>query len=172
MKGGSVKIDITAGIPPQEKQANYVPFGKYILNRNKLNDGVVMIKRPNGSFMGDLQSRRISNNLKNIFQKVVGGNIPNFQDFSKLDEDEKEYLHYVAKKTNLVDKLQVPTPKKDNEEKMIDKFQILRGQIVAGNDNIQLINEFKKLVLKMSDEKLLPRRQVSDILIDLEKAYG
>jgi hypothetical protein len=172
MKGGSVKIDKNAGIPPQEKQANYVPFGKYILNRNKLNDGVVMIKRPNGAFMGDLQSRRISNNLKNIFQKVVGGSIPNFQDLSKLDDDEKEYLHYVAKKTNLVDKLQVPTPKKDEDERMINRFEVLRGQIVAGNDNIQLINEFKKLVLEMSDKKLLPRRQVSDILIDLERAYG
>lgn len=172
MKGGSVKIDTSVGIPQQEKPANYVPFGRYILNRNKLNDGVVMIKRPNGAFMGDLQSRRISSNLKNIFQKVIGGNIPNYQDFSKLDDDEKEYLHYVAKKTNLVDKLQVPAPKKDSEEKMIDRFQVLRGQIVAGNDNRQLINEFKKLVLQMSDLKLLPRRQVSDILIDIERAFG
>ena len=172
MRGGSVKIDINAGMPHKEKPVNYVPFGKYIINRNKLNDGVVMIKRSNGAFMGDLQSRRISNNLKNIFQKVVGGNIPNFQDFSKLDEDEKEYLHYVAKKTNLVDKLQVPTPKKDDEEKMISKFELLRGQIIAGNDNRELIKEFKKLVLEMSDKKLLPRRQVSDILIDIEKAYG
>ena len=172
MKGGSVRIDTSAGMTQEEKVPNYVPFGRYIINRSKLNDGIIMIKRPNGAFMGDLQSRRVSNNLRNVFQKVVGGNVPNFQDFAKLDEDEKEYLHYVAKKTNLLDKLQVPTPNKDAEEKMISRYEILRGQIVAGNDNRQLISEFKKLLMDMCDKKLLPRRQVSDILIDIEKMYG
>ena len=172
MKGGSVRIDVNAGMRDDTNIPKYVPFGRYIINRNKLNDGVVMIKRPNGAFMGDLQSRRVSNNLRNIFEKVVGGSIPTYQDLSKLDEDEKQYLHYVSKKANLVDKLQVPTPNKDEEEKMINRYEILRGQIVAGNDNKEMIKEFKKLLLDMSDRKLLPRRQVSDILIDIEKMYG
>ena len=54
---------------------------------------------------------------------------------------------------------------------MINRYNVLRGQIVAGNDNRELIKEFKKLLLEMSDKKLLPRRQVSDILIDIEKRY-
>jgi hypothetical protein len=172
MKGGSIRIDTNAGIAPQDKPINYVPFGKYIINRNKLNDGVVMIKRPNGTFMGDLTSRRVSNNLRNVFNKIVGGAIPSYQDFAKLDDDEKQYLHHISKKANLVDKLNVPTPNKDEEEKMINRYEILRGQLVAGNDNKQLITEFKKLLLDMSDRKLLPRRQVSDILIDIEKTFG
>ena len=172
MKGGSVRIDVNAGMRDDTNVPKYVPFGRYIINRNKLNDGVVMIKRPNGAFMGDLQSRRVSNNLRNVFEKVVGGAIPTYQDFAKLDEDEKQYLHYVSKKANLVDKLQVPTPNKDEEERMINRYEILRGQLVAGNDNKQMIAEFKKLLLDMSDRKLLPRRQVSDILIDIEKMYG
>lgn len=172
MKGGSVRIDTSAGMTQEEKVPNYVPFGRYIINRSKLMDGIIMIKRPNGAFMGDLQSRRVSNNLKNVFEKIVGGNVPSYKDFSKLDNDEIEYLHYVAKKTNLADKLQVPTPNKDTEEKMISRYEVLRGQIIAGNDNKELIKEFKKLLLDMSDKKLLPRRQVSDILIDIEKMYG
>ena len=131
-----------------------------------------MIKRPNGTFMGDVTSRRISNNLRNVFNKIVGGAIPSYQDFAKLDDDEKQYLHHISKKANLVDKLNVPTPNKDEEEKMINRFEILRGQIVAGNDNKQMITEFKKLLLDMSDRKLLPRRQISDILIDIEKTFG
>jgi len=172
MKGGSVRIDTSAGMVQEEKVPNYVPFGRYIINRSKLMDGIIMIKRPNGAFMGDLQSRRVSNNLKNVFEKIVGGNIPSYKDFSKLDNDEIEYLHYVAKKTNLADKLQVPTPNKDTEEKMISRYEVLRGQIVAGNDNKELIREFKKLLMDMADKKLLPRRQVSDILIDIERTFG
>jgi hypothetical protein len=171
MKGGSVRIDVNAGMRDDTNVPKYVPFGRYIINRNKLNDGVIMIKRPNGSFMGDIQSRRVSNKLKNVFDKIIGGAIPSYQDFAKLDEDEKQYLHYVSKKANLLDKLNVPTPNKDEEEKMTNRYEILRGQLVAGNDNRELIKEFKKLILDMSDKQLLPRRQVSEILIDIEKQF-
>jgi len=54
---------------------------------------------------------------------------------------------------------------------MMNRFEVLRGQLMAGNDNKQMISEFKKLILDMADKKLLPRRQVSDILIDIERMY-
>ena len=172
MKGRGVAIDYTAGIATDgERKSNYVPFGKYIINRSKLNDGIVMIKRPNGAFMGDVQTRRVSGKLRNVFEKIIGGAIPTYNDYNKLDDDEKEYLHFVAKKSNLLDKLEVPTPKKDDDEKMMNRFDILRGQIMAGNDNKQMLDEFKRLILDMADKKLLPRRQVSDILIDIERLY-
>lgn len=172
MKGKGVSIDYTAGIATDgERKSNYVPFGKFIINRNKLNDGIIMIKRPNGAFMGELQSRRVGSKLRNVFEKIVGGSVPSFNDYNKLDADEIEYLHFVAKKSNLLDKLDVPTPKKDDDEKMMNRFEILRGQLMAGNDNKQMISEFKKLILDMADKKLLPRRQVSDILIDIERMY-
>jgi hypothetical protein len=172
MKGKGVAIDYTAGIATDgERKSNYVPLGKFIINRSKLNDGIIMIKRPNGAFMGDLQSRRVSNKLRNVFEKIVGGSVPSYNDYNKLDADEIEYLHFVAKKSNLLDKLEVPTPKKDDDEKMMNRFEVLRGQLMAGNDNKQMIGEFKKLILDMADKKLLPRRQVSDILIDIERMY-
>ena len=172
MKGKGVAIDLDAGmIANGERKSNYVPFGKFIINRNKLNDGIIMIKRPNGAFMGELQSRRVGSKLRNIFEKIVGGSVPSYNDYNKLDADEIEYLHFVAKKSNLLDKLDVPTPKKDDDEKMMNRFEVLRGQLMAGNDNKQMISEFKKLILDMADKKLLPRRQVSDILIDIERMY-
>jgi hypothetical protein len=173
MKGKGVSIDFDAGIKSDnKKQSNYVPFGKFIINRKKLEDGIIMIKRPNGAFMGELQSRMVGSKLKNVFEKIVGGSVPSFNDYNKLDADEIEYLHYVSKKANLLDKLDVPSPKKDDDEKMMHRFEVLRGQLMAGQDNKQMISEFKKLILDMTDKKLLPRRQVSDILIDIEKMYG
>lgn len=173
MKGRGISIDFDAGIQSEgKKPSNYVPFGKFIINRKKLADGIVMIKRPNGSFMGDIQSKRVSNKLKNVFDKIVGGSIPSFNDYDKLDDDEREYLKYVSSKANLEDKLAVPTPRKDTDEQLVDRFNVLRGQLIAGNDNKQLINEFKKIILDMCDKKLLPRRQVSDILIDIERNYN
>ena len=172
MKGKGIVIDYNAGIKSNnEKQSNYVPFGKFVINRNRLANGIVMIKRPNGAFMGNLQTKRVSNNLKNVFDKIVGGNIPSFNDYDKLDDDEREYLKFVSSKANIEDKLAVPAPKKDTDEKLINKFEVYRGQICAGQDNKEMIQEFKKLLVVLCDKKLLPRRQVSDILIDLARYY-
>jgi hypothetical protein len=130
-----------------------------------------MIKRSNGAFMGDMQTKRISSKLKNVFDKIVGGNIPSFNDYDKLDDDEREYLKYVSSKSNLEDKLSVPAPKKDTDEQLINKFDVMRGQLCAGQDNREMIEEFKKILIELCDKKLLPRRQVSDILIDLARYY-
>lgn len=166
MKGKGVSIDYNSGI---RASPDYVPFGKYILNVKKLQDGIFMIKRPNGGFMGELPSKRVSSKLQNVFKKIVGGGTPSFNEMERLDDDEREYLHYVAKRSNILDKLQVPTPRRDNEEQMTHRYEVLRGQLLSGNDNKEMIKEFKKLILDMADKKLLPRRQVSDILIDLER---
>lgn len=172
MRGKGILIDYNAGIKADaSKQNNYVPFGKFVINRNKLACGIIMMKRPNGAFMGDIKTKRISNNLKNVFDKIVGGNIPSFNDYDKLDDDEREYLKFVSSKANLEDKLAVPAPKKDTDEKLINKFEVYRGQLCAGQDNKEMIEEFKKLLIILCDKKLLPRRQVSDILIDLARYY-
>lgn len=172
MKGKGVMIDMNAGIQSNgEKPSHYVPFGKFIINRTKLGSGIVMIKRPNGAFMGDIQSKRVSNKLKNVFDKILGGNIPSFSDYESLDDDEREYLKYVSSKANIDDKLSVPTPKKDDAEKLINKYEIYRGMLIAGQDNKQMVEDFKKLLVELCDKKLLPRRQVSDILIDLARLY-
>jgi hypothetical protein len=172
MKGKGISIDFDAGMQSgNERQSNYVPFGKFIINRKKLADGIIMIKRSNGAFMGDMQTKRISSKLKNVFDKIVGGNIPSFNDYDKLDDDEREYLKYVSSKSNLEDKLSVPAPKKDTDEQLINKFDVMRGQLCAGQDNREMIEEFKKILIELCDKKLLPRRQVSDILIDLARYY-
>lgn len=172
MNGKGIAIDYNAGIrADSSRQSNYVPFGRFIINRNKLADGIIMMKRPNGAFMGDIKTKRISNNLKNVFDKIVGGNIPTFNDYNKLDDDEREYLKYVSTKANLEDKLAVPTPNKDTDEKLINKYEIYKGQICAGQDNKEMVQDFKKLLVLLCDKKLLPRRQVSDILIDLARLY-
>jgi hypothetical protein len=184
MSGGSMKIaknvlkrdgstvDFNSGVRDDVKIASYIPFGKYLINRRKLNDNIVMIKNNNGMFMGDLKSRRVSDKVRSVIEKIIGGNIPTYNDYNILDDDEKEYLYFVSKKTNLLDKLQVPTPTKNDEEKLKHRFEILRGQLLSGNDNLEMIREFKKILIKMSELKLIPRTQVTDILIDLEKTYG
>jgi hypothetical protein len=162
----NLKIDMTAGMPASNP---YVPFGKYFINRSRLSDGIVMMKRGNGMPVCDFKTKRVSPNLLVVFKKIAGGNMPSFSELEKLDDDEREYLKFVSRKSSLTDKLEVPSPKKDKNETLINQFEIMRGELCSGNDSKDLIKKFKKVIVEMVDKELLPKQQARDILIELAR---
>lgn len=162
-------IDYSKGLTPQPR---FVPFGRFVINKNQIEKDIVAIKRPAGSVIQELPSRRVSRALGGVIRKMVGGQVPSFDEVNKLDTDDQEYLHHLATKSHLIDKLNIPTPKKDEDEQNINQFEIMRGQILAGNDSVDLVKKFKQLILRMADRALIPRRQVKELLIMLtENGY-
>jgi hypothetical protein len=160
----SSDIDYSQGIKPSAK---FVPIGRYLINKRQLDKDIVAIKRPAGSTIPNLPSQRVSRNFGSVMRKIIGGAIPTFDELNSLSDDERVYLHKVAKETRIDDKLSIPTPKKDEDEKDINQFEILKGQILSGNDNIELVKKFKTIILKLSKKDLIPKAQVKDLLLDL-----
>ena len=46
-----------------------------------------------------------------------------------------------------------------------DRFNILRGEIIAGNDSQKIAREFKIILLKFIQEGRIPRQQGNEILL-------
>jgi len=61
----------------------------------------------------------------------------------------------------------LPAPNKTKEEEEFNRFQILKGQILAGNDSKELIKEFKVMLLKFIHNGKVPRGQGMEIVCDL-----
>ena len=66
-----------------------------------------------------------------------------------------------------MDKLSVPTPSKDSMEQDVHSFNVMKGEILAGNDSSVLIKKFKLLLLKLSKNGSLPKRECQEIMEDL-----
>ena len=145
----------------------FVPFGRYVINQHRLNSDIVAVKRPCGSCLKTFPSCRVGGRLGKVIRKIVGGSIPQFEDFQDLDDDERSYLHKLAKSANILDRLSIPAPNKDAQQKMIDQFEVLKGEIMAGNDNKDLVKKFKIMILKLSNSQMLPKAQVRELLVDL-----
>lgn len=160
------KADVAwgSGVSATER---FVPFGRYIINRHRLNDDVIAIKRPAGSCIKDFPSTRVSRNLGGIIRKIAGNGIPNFDDLEMLDDGEKSYLHKLTKESRLLDRLSIPAPKKSEIDKDLNEFEIMKGQIMSGNDNAEMVKKFKMMLLKLSNKGALPKSQVREILFDL-----
>ena len=158
-----IKVDSNAGIM---KQKRYIPFGRYVINRHQLNNkDILMIKTIKGGAITNLPTIKISNSLSNVFQRMLGGQLPSFDDLSDLCADDKNHLHHITKKCDI--NVSVPTPNKDKLQQEMNRFDILKGEILAGNDNKDMVKEFKIMLLRFMNDNRLPRRQAQEILTDL-----
>jgi len=158
-------IDFSKSIEPIK---SYIPFGRYVLNRHKLNDNILMIKHMKGGAIGTIPTSHISSGLSKALKHFVDTQLPpNYDMISDLSKEDKEMLHKVAKQAHLLDKMNVPTPNLTEEEQENHRFDILKGEINAGNDAKDVIKEFKLLLLKFIHKNKLPRRQAQEILLDL-----
>lgn len=149
------------------KKANFVGFGINEIHQKQLDKGLVKIRRSTKSNYMDMPTRRVSTNLQGILKTIVGGGVPNYNDLGKLDEEEKIYLNKLISRSELTDRISVPAPSKDQQEKDIHNFEVMRGQIMSGNDSQELVKQFKLLIRKLMKQGLLPKADVEDILTTL-----
>ena len=158
------RIDTTKGIKPTK---HYIPFGRYLINSHKLRDDIVAMKSMSGSNIKEYPSSKVSTKLGKVIKVIVGGGVPSYKDLEDLSEEEKNYLSKVAKKAQIDDKLSIPSPSKDKQEKDIHQFEVMKGEIMSGNDSKDMIKEFKVLILRLSKTGALPKRDVMEIMTEL-----
>jgi hypothetical protein len=156
--------DFNEGIREGQK---FVPFGRYYINKHHLNDNIISIRRNNGGNVVGFKNARVSNNLGNVFRSIVGTGKTNYTELERLNDDEKKYLHKISKHSNILTRLDIPTPNKDTDEMEMNKFEIMKGEILSGNDNKDYIKNFKLHIVKLMKKDLLPKDQALDILSDL-----
>jgi sulfate adenylyltransferase subunit 1 (EFTu-like GTPase family) len=145
-----------------------MPFGRFVIHKFDLEGGKLSMKTPKGGVVKEIPSQKISMGLVRVLKTIGKGSLPSFDEIKGLAEGDKETLHKVITHSRLNDKVSVPTPQsKTDEEKLADRFDILRGEIVAGNDNKALVKEFKVLLMKLLNAGRVPRKEAHDILTDL-----
>ena len=149
--------------PVLKKVPNFVGFGINEINQKRLGMGVVKIRRNTKTNFVDMPSRRVSTDLQNILKTITGGGIPKYDELGKLSDEEKDYLHKLLERSDLTSRVSVPTPSKDQQEKDIHNFEVMKGQILSGNDSVEMVKKFKLLIRKLSKQDLLPRADVDDL---------
>lgn len=158
------KVDFHDGYQPDK---SYIPFGRYVINKHKLGDNKLMVKTISGGAIPKLPTLCISSELGKIIKKMVGGAMPTYNEMNSLNEEDQNTLYKVFKLAQ-IDKVDfLPAPNKSKEEEQMNRFMILKGQIQAGNDNKELVKEFKLMLLKFINGGKIPKSQGMDIVCDL-----
>ena len=149
------------------KEPRFIGFGINEINNEKLKNNILSIRRKSRTNIMGMPQRTVSDNFKGVIKTIIGGGVPKFKDLEGLDEEEKEYLHKIVSKSELEDKLTIPAPSKDKYEKMVNEFEIMKGQIMSGNDNREYVKKFKLLVMKLVRNGYIPKNQAFELVEEL-----
>ena len=114
----------------------YITIGKYLVHKQR---GKLQVKSPvNHNQVYGFKSQNVTNNIKDIILKLNKKEPISFKDVDKLNDEEKNQLHMIGKR-HVSQLFDIPSTTKSNEDKLKDEFYLLRGSIMAGNNNPQLL---------------------------------
>ena len=157
----NVKSTYVNKIDPMNK---FLDFGKYKIDLKKLKGGKLQFRSKKGYFVKGLENKQLTPNMKIIIDKFISGQNIDYEDVNRLDDNEKNYLSQIAEKAEINDRLKIPSPKLTEIQSDINKFNIYRGQLMAGQDNQEMIKDFKVLLLKLSNSGHIDKKESNDVM--------
>ncbi len=146
------------------KEPHYVEFGKFIIHMDFLNANIFLVKYKSYA-PTKLKRRKVSDLFVSILQDVINNKSINYELISNLKETEKDLFNSLMKSSG-VDKVLKYNAKKteDNAEKLKNKFNIIRGSIIAGNDNPENKEDLIIIVKKLYQLKEIDNEKMNNIL--------
>lgn len=165
-KKKAISVDMTKGLA-YESAPTYIPLGRYIINPSKLSSGTFDMRTLKGGVVKKYPSKQLSPQLTKILNRILGGRMPDEYDFNEMELEDQHFLYGLANDAKIMDRLKLPTPKRTKDDEEENRFEILRGQISAGNDNKEMVKEFKTLLVKFSNDGRIKKADAREILLDL-----
>lgn len=159
-----MKIDPNFKINPMPQ---YTIFGNYLLNNHKLSEDIMSLRSGKGHVIKDMPSFKLTPQFKKVIKKIVGGGIPTGDEINDLTDEEIKYLNKLSKRSNVYDTLNIPTPSKSKAEQDLHDFEVMKGELMSGNDSKELIQKFKILLIRLRNAGKIPKNQYHDIMEDL-----
>ena len=143
-----------------------LPFGKYALNPTHLHKHKLGLKTRNNNSVKKYPVQSISEDVADILKSI--GNQQGF-DVSVLEDEDKTFLY------ELLDYAEVPVnlPRQrgsgnaDCKDKDLHRFELLKGQVLAGNNAKEIVDELKVLIVKLMNDDRINRKDGQNLLTDL-----
>ena len=132
---------------PEQDIPTYAEFGNMMIMLHKLYyKNILALKLKSGRAIDGLTNAKVSNNFVNIIMDMYAGKDVSGQ-IKNLKTDEKHLLNSIIYQAGLHKKFNVNT--NESLTGLKEKHKIIEGEILAGNNNPELVKELKNVLLKI-----------------------
>lgn len=165
-RAGRPSVKIGKGIDIQVPQDNYKTFGKHLIHYPALRDDYKMsVKYPSRSKnVGKVAV--VSPDYREMIMDLLERGVLSDRLYDKLSNDEKKHFNQAVKASGLIETLKLK-PIDEDKKDLVERFKVLRGEFIAGNDSPSMLKELRALVLHFMESGQIPKTQGYDLLKEL-----
>jgi len=149
--------------------SEYIPFGKYLLSLKQLQKNRFLLRTKSKNPVLSFKTIVLTRRTKAIVQKLLQDLEVTFECIDSLSEDERNIINQIVEKTEINTRLKIPNSKKTQLEKDLHKFNVLRGSIISGGDNVEMLRDFRRLLLHLTNENYISKKECNEVLMEMLK---
>ena len=165
-KKGRPPVKIGKGIDVAIPQDTYKTFGKHLIHYPSLRDDFKLsIKYPSRSKnVGKVKV--ISPEYRELFMDLLERGVLSDRMYDKLVDEEKQHFNQAVKASGLMETIKLKPINEDTKD-LVERFKVLRGQFIAGNNAPTLIKELRSVILHFMEKGQIQKQDGYDLLKEL-----
>jgi hypothetical protein len=141
-----------------------IPFGRMLISIKDLYANKLTIRRPDYNAT-TIHRVPISDDMMLAILDIIENNHLNYEYIQQVNEEELLLFEKMLQLSNLYVSLKYNKRKaRDTVKELLNRYRVLVGQIQAGNDNDELLNELKELSYVLYKHGKLSKSQFIDNL--------
>jgi len=157
---------IGRGLEPVETPS-HIQFGKYLLHANNMNKSVLSVHHKGGGRVQSIPVQTMSEDLRDFIVDVLQNKRASQKEFSRLPLSEQKLFEKMSKGAGVHHTLGLKPVKSDDDNKIEERFEVLKGEWLAGNNSHELVRELRKIVIYFMEEGRLTKSQARELLLTI-----
>ena len=131
--------------------------------------GFLNIRYPSSAIIRQFPKQLVSTTFRSLIVQIIYEKKFSEEDYEALDSSEKRLFDDLITfaKLDKVENIKFFKHKRYNDDERnadIKRFNILRGELTAGNDSQEIVKELKKLLYKLLDQKVIQLRDYNHLI--------
>lgn len=151
-----------------EPEPTYRQFGKYVINIPQLKErDILNVKFPSLGRIPQFKPTPISDIMKEfILELLETGKVSN-RIYEQIPIEERQLFEKIATGAGILNALKLKRTISNEDKEDNDRFALLKGEYLAGNNSVALLKELRKLVVKFMSQGKISKHDGMNLLIEL-----
>ena len=145
----------------------WVSLGKYKIDAHKLDSGILAMRTQSGGIVAKYPTQKLPSSVVPIIEAALEDREPTFDVLSSLSPEDRSFVKKLSKNAGIFQHIGAGLPSNPKDDEDIKDFEIMKGEILAGNDSSVLVKNFKRQILKLMNRDLLPKSEGKELLMEL-----
>jgi hypothetical protein len=165
--GKGVNSKVSKGIDVEEVP-QYKQLGKFVIHYPQLTDkDILNVKYQSLGRIPQFRPTPISDAFKDFLVDLLDTGKANNRVYETIPPEERKLFEKIATGAGIIHKLKIKRTITDDDKADRERFELLRGEYLAGNNSQSVLKELRRLVIKFMNEGKLLRQDAMNFLLEL-----